>query len=267
MSTLSLGWFSTGRGPGSRALLAAAMESIRSGELDAKIAFVFCNREPGEHEGTDQFMQLVEGYGLPLAYYSSRNFRRNHRGDPDWRIKYDREVMERIKGYRVDLCMLAGYMLIVGPEMCRRYRMLNLHPALPSGPVGTWQEVIWKLIQDRATETGAMVHLATEELDRGPAVAYFSFPIRGGPFDALWTEVEGRSVAEMQAKEGEELPLFKLIRERELARELPLVITTLKAFAQGQMRIEAGQVVDARGSPIQGLCLNEEIEARLVKSG
>jgi phosphoribosylglycinamide formyltransferase-1 len=46
--------------------------------------------------------------------------------------------------------------------------MINLHPAAPGGPTGTWQEVIWQLIEGRAVETGVMMHLVTPELDRGP---------------------------------------------------------------------------------------------------
>src|SRR6266542_1407269 len=41
---LTIGWFSTGRGAGSRKLLAAATSEIASGHLDARIAVVFCNR-------------------------------------------------------------------------------------------------------------------------------------------------------------------------------------------------------------------------------
>ena len=63
---------------------------------------------------------------------------------------------------------MAGYMLISSPAFCRRYAILNLHPALPGDPTGTWQQVIWQLLEDDAAETGAMMHLATAQLDRGP---------------------------------------------------------------------------------------------------
>ena len=56
---LTIGWFSTGRGPGSRKLLAAATNEIASGRLDARIPVVFCNREPGEDENTDLFLDQV----------------------------------------------------------------------------------------------------------------------------------------------------------------------------------------------------------------
>ena len=50
---LRLGWFSTGRGEGSRGLFTCVKDAIDRGELDAEISFVFCNREAGEHAGSD----------------------------------------------------------------------------------------------------------------------------------------------------------------------------------------------------------------------
>ena len=68
--------------------------------------------------------------------------------------------------------------------MCRRYAILNLHPALPAGPTGTWQEVIWQLLEHEATETGAMIHLRQRPVDRGPVISYFRFPLAGEGWDA-----------------------------------------------------------------------------------
>jgi len=55
-----LGWFSTGRDKAARDLLQAVQSSIKSGEIEAEIAFVFCNREPGESQESDLFLKLVE---------------------------------------------------------------------------------------------------------------------------------------------------------------------------------------------------------------
>ena len=46
--------------------------------------------------------------------------------------------MRLIDPFKPDLSLLAGYMLIISPEMCRRYPLINLHPAAPDGPKGTW---------------------------------------------------------------------------------------------------------------------------------
>jgi len=150
-------------------------------------------------------------------------------------------------------------MLIVGKEMCQRYNMVNLHPAAPGGPAGTWQEVIWQLIDSKAEETGVMMHLVTPELDKGPPVTYCTFPIRGEPFDRYWREIEKLAPTSPE-RHSEKNPLFKLIRQYGLTREFPLIIATIKTFSQGKIKITADKrVVDADGRPINGYNLTDEI--------
>lgn len=270
MSPYKIGWFATGRGAGSRALLTTVQEAIAAGRLDARIEFVFCNRGRGETEATDGFLDMVAGYGLPLVTYSYRDYRQQvgaPRPDPmaplpPWRLDYDREVMRLLEGYRPDLCMLAGYMLINGPELSSKYDFLNLHPAAPDGPAGTWQQVIWRLIEAGAATQGVKIHVAIPELDVGATATYCLFPIRGKPFNQLWKEIEGKSVAEIKETQGVENALFKEIRRHGAARELPLVVATLRAFSEGKVRITPDKkVADASGKLIDGYNLTAEIDA------
>ncbi len=264
---LKLGWFSTGRGPGSRGLLQFIQQRIDGGLLDASIRFVFSNREHGEAEGSDAFFKLVDDYHLPLIAFSSGRFARDRGGRlAEHRAAYDLHVRELLRGYDVEVCVLAGYMLIVGPELWRRWPMLNLHPALPDGPTGTWQDVIWQLIGSRASYTGAMVHLANDDLDRGPVVAYFTLPITNPEFDPLWSNIAGRPVSELRHTPGEELALFQRIREEGYQREPYLISETLHALAQGRVQVSDGVVRDAWGQPMEGVCLDEDIERELQRS-
>jgi len=260
-----LGWFSTGRDKAARDLLTVVQQSIALGEIEAEIAFVFCNREPGEAKESELFLKLVKSYGLPLICFSYRKFKAS-RGLIS-RLDYDREVMKQLQGFHPDLCVLAGYMLIVGEEMCQKYNMINLHPAAPGGPKGTWQEVIWQLIDNQAQETGVMMHLVTPELDEGPPVTYCTFPIRGKPFDKYWHKIAGHPLDEIKKRQGENNPLFRLIRKHGLAREFPLIISTLKAFSQGKVKVKDGKAVDAEGRPIKGYNLTKEIGEQLKGGG
>lgn len=253
-----IGWFSTGRDEAARDLLRAVWRSIGEGEIKAEITFVFSNREPREATESDSFFELVGRYQIPLICLSSNGFRESC--GEGWRAKFEKEAMRRLEGFRPELCVLAGYMLIVGEEMCQHYPMINLHPATPGGPKGTWQEVIWQLMEVGAAETGAMMHLVTPQLDEGPPVTYCTFSLRGRPFDRYWDEIKGRSIAEVKSQEGERNPLFREIRRHGLAREFPLIITTLKAFSEGRVRVETGRVVDNNGKEINGYNLTEEIE-------
>jgi phosphoribosylglycinamide formyltransferase 1 len=145
--------------------------------------------------------------------------------------------------------------------------MINLHPALPSGPKGTWQEVIWQLISEQAGVTGVMMHLVTPALDRGPVVSFCRFSIRGPVFEAGWHGIVGRDVEAVKNGEGEQNELFRLIRAQGFKRELPLVVTTIKAFAEGRVRIQAGGVVDRDGNPLPGADLSAEIDAQMNLTG
>ncbi len=260
------GWFSTGRDKAARDLLETAYNSIKQGGIKAEISFVFCNREPDESAQGDLFLKMVKNYGIPLVSFSYQKYKagraNNQPGEtlPQWRLEYDREVMKRLEAFNPDLCILAGYMLIVGKEMCSKFDMINLHPAAPGGPTGTWQEVIWYLIGGKAKETGVMMHLATPELDSGPVVSYCTFPIIGAPFDSYWREIKGQSLNEIKRRQGENNPLFKLIREYGLKREFPLILSTMKAFSQGRVKIINGKVTDFQGKAINGYNLTGEID-------
>ena len=182
---------------------------------------------------------------------------------PPWRLEYDREIIKRLDGFSPDLCVLAGYMLVVGPELCTRYDMINLHPAAPDGPKGTWQEVIWHLIDTGARTNGVMMHLVTPELDRGPVVAYCTFSIRGGAFEGLWQEAE-RYPAGTPESETARKELFDAIRRHGLAREFPLITATIKAFSEGKIKITPDKrVVDTAGREIAGYDLTAEIDRRV----
>jgi len=247
-----IGWFSTGRDKAACDLLEVVLAGIERREIEAELSFVFSNREPGEARESDMFFDLVRDRRIPCICFPFRKFA-GRRSD------YDREVLRRIAGFHPDLCVLAGYMLIVGEEMCQRYNMINLHPAAPGGPSGTWQEVIWKLIEGKAGETGVMMHLVTPELDKGPPATYCTFSIRGEPFDEYWAEIEGHPWSQIKEQQGESYPLFKLIRQYGLAREFPLIVATLKAFSEGRVRVEGGEILGARGRPVEGYDLTDEI--------
>ena len=236
---LRLGWFSTGRGEGSYGLLKAALDAIQSGELNARIEYVFCNRERGQAAGSDRFIAFAESNGIPVITLSSRAFRKEN-GNRPWselREDFDRAAIELIKPFNVDLTVNAGYMLIA-PLLCREHLMINLHPALPDGPAGMWQNVIWELIENRAPETGAMVHIVTEEVDGGPVLSYCRFSTHGPGLDPLWDNVSERTLAEIKEADGEDNALFLRLREMGLVRERPLVVETLKAVSDGRINLE-----------------------------
>ena len=266
-----IGWFSTGRDKAARDLLNAAMTAIDSGEIKARISFVFCSREPGESKESDLFIDKVRSYRIPLEYFSYQKYKSTHekdnaqttKGFVEWRLDYDRQVMSSVNKYNADLYVLAGYMLIVGYEMCRKYNMINLHPAAPGGPTGSWQEVVWQLMTEGASESGVMMHLVTPELDRGPVATYCTFSIKGASSEDKWWQLKDKDISQVKSEQGETNPLFKLIRKEGLKREFPLIIATLKAFSSGRIKVDSGEIVDSSCRIIEGYNLTNEVEKQI----
>jgi phosphoribosylglycinamide formyltransferase-1 len=264
-----IGWFSTGRDEAARDLLQIVVDHISKGAIPAEIRYVFCNREKGESSESDRFIQWVGGMKIPLILLSSKDYLPSLRQKDmeDWRASYHQEVAGRIRNLPVDIIVLAGYMLIVSPAFCEIFPIINLHPAEPKGPKGTWQEVVWTLIEKRAIQTGVMMHLVTKDLDEGPPVTYVTFPIRGPKFNRLWEDfdlkLKGHPFHQLIKEEGEENLLFKEIREHGVRRELPLIVMTLKALAEKRVRVEKGKILDEKGNVVRGICLNKEVEEYL----
>lgn len=265
---MKIGLFSTFIEQDAETLVTAVKDRVRSGEIpDSEIAFIFSNRETEEDPVTDGILTKLSEDPIPLVTFSAAKFkplfreaalrRWKNNNNPalinDWRNEYGVEVMRRLP--QTDIDFLLGDMYIWGTNMCEARNGVNLHPALPDGPKGTWQNVIKRLIKKGESETGVMMHKVTPVLDRGPAVTYCRFPIRGRQFDLLWEQLP---------QDEEELvdhALFRKIREEGFRRETPLVIQTARAFAEGRVRVEGDLIVDGSGQILQeGYDLTSQIE-------
>jgi hypothetical protein len=68
------------------------------------------------------------------------------------------------------------------------------------------------------------------------------------------------------SEEGEDNRLFQAIRSNGVAREVPLVVETLRAFAEGRVSIHDKQVIDAAGTKISAVDLTATIESLVAAS-
>lgn len=113
------------------------------------------------------------------------------RGDyPDASSWWD-GIAARLRALSPDVLVLAGFMRILPPELCREYkgRMLNIHPSLlPRFPgLDTYRRVL--AAGDRWH--GTTVHFVTEDLDAGPRVAQARIRVgRGDDEDTLRARVQ-----------------------------------------------------------------------------
>ncbi len=252
------GWWSTGRDEAAVELLATALEAVDRGRIPGEIGYLFLSMEEGEGPYADEMARMARRRSMEVVRISARGFlpelRRKER--ELWRERYHHEVVERVAPLASDLVVLAGYMWVVSAEACERLDIINLHPAAPGGPAGTWQEVIWQLLEGEADSTGVMMHLVTPELDQGPPVTYCTFPIKGGEFQPLWEQFRHQrdelGMEGVKERYGEEQPLFAKIREEGVKRELPLIVETMAAFARGEVAIREKRLVDGAGHLLPG---------------
>lgn len=91
-------------------------------------------------------------------------------------------LVEKLKELRIDLVVLAGFMVILTGEMVRAYpnAILNVHPALiPSfcGEGAYGLHVHEKALAYGVKVSGATVHFVSEECDGGPIVLQKAVPV------------------------------------------------------------------------------------------
>ena len=85
-------------------------------------------------------------------------------------------LVDKLKEARIDLVVLAGFMVILTQEMVQAYpnAILNVHPALIpafSGPGCYGLHVHERALEYGVKLTGATVHFVSEECDGGPIVS------------------------------------------------------------------------------------------------
>lgn len=250
---LRIAWLTTARGPGSYGALDHVLAEIASG-LPVDIAVVFINRDEGESPATDRLIERVCAAGVPVETVSSVRYRKSVGGErsrpgdtlPAWRFDYDRMVADRLGKYEFSLGVMFGYMLIATPPLFERFPFVNDHPALPDGPVGTYQQVIAQIIERGERESGCMMNVVSGDVDRGPVVSYCRYPTRDKANDDLWQSFSlagGGSI--------EDTALYADIRARGVARERPFMVETLRAIAEHRLtvppdtRLDLTEVVEA----------------------
>src|SRR5690606_14658286 len=130
-------------------------------------------------------------------------------------------VADILARYTFDLGVMFGYMLIATPTLESRFTFINDHPALPDGPVGTYQEVIAELIRTESRESGCMMNLVTADVDRGPVISFCRYSIHDAENEHLWRDPEAIGAANLRSNDLQETALYRDIRRRGVLRERP----------------------------------------------
>ncbi len=158
---ITLGVFASGGGTNFQSII----DNCESGVIDARVAVLISNREDAgaldraRHHGIATEVVPV-GKDLSERFHAA-----------------DRQHVKLLREHGVDLVCLAGYMRRIGTGVLEAFdrAVLNIHPALlPSFPGAHGQR---DAAEYGVRVSGATVHFADEEFDRGPIIIQAAVPV------------------------------------------------------------------------------------------
>ena len=105
--------------------------------------------------------------------------------DYETRAEFNEAFLEKLDSYEVDLVVLAGFLVVIPPEMIAKYRnrIINVHPSLIPSFCGTGfygLKVHEGALSRGVKVTGATVHFVDEGTDTGPIILQKAVCIENG---------------------------------------------------------------------------------------
>ncbi len=167
-SKLRLAIFASGSGSNFEALASACA----SGEIDAEVALMVCDKAGAG------VIERAQRLGVKSLVLSPKSFEN--------KALYEQAILQALEEEHVELICLAGYMRIVTEVLLTAYpeRIINVHPSLL--PAFKGAHAIEQALEYGVKYFGVSVHYVTDELDGG------------GIIDQAAFRYEGRSVSELE---------------------------------------------------------------------
>lgn len=165
---LRIGVFVSGGGTNLQAIL----DAIDNGTItNASVEVVISNNRNA------YALQRAENHGIDAVCISPREF--------EDREQFYHAFMEKTDEYRLDLIVLAGFLVAIPEAMIKKYknRIINVHPSLiPSFcGVGYYGLKVHEAALERGVKiTGATVHYVDEGTDTGPIILQKAVEVRKG---------------------------------------------------------------------------------------
>ncbi len=158
---IRVGVLASGRGSNLQAIIDASESGILKGK--AEVVVVMSDK-------ADAYaLERAKRHGIPGLFVDPARHRR--------RDDYDLDLLGVLRGFKIDLALLAGYMRVVGPVMVEAFehRMMNIHPSLlPSFPGLRVQK---KALDYGARFSGCTVHFVSGGVDAGPIIIQAVVPV------------------------------------------------------------------------------------------
>lgn len=152
--------------------LQAIMDAIDHGAItNARIEVVISNN------ANAYALERAKEHGIEAVCVSPKQFAE--------RTAFNKALLETIDSYKVDLVVLAGFLVVIPPEMIRAYRnrIINIHPSLIPSFCGTGYyglKVHEGVLERGVKVTGATVHFVDEGTDTGPIILQKAVEVQQG---------------------------------------------------------------------------------------
>ena len=151
--------FASGSGSNFKAII----EAKRSGFLSSEICLLISNNS------ACGAVEVAKQYGIDV-FHISRHVYKDIEGD-----EYSGLFISKLKDYKIDLIMLAGYMKKIDSRVIQEYdrRIINIHPAiLPSfGGAGMYGMNVHKAVINSGVKvTGLTIHFVDANYDEGEII-------------------------------------------------------------------------------------------------
>ena len=133
--------------------LADILHRWKSGDLDCEIPCVISNHE--------NLRSMVEWHGIPFHYVPVPR---------DNKEEAFARIMDILQRHRAETIVLARYMQIIPPQMCREYagKLINIHHSFLPSFIGA--NPYMRAYERGVKLIGATCHYVTEDLDEGPII-------------------------------------------------------------------------------------------------
>ncbi len=101
------------------------------------------------------------------------------------RAAFNEDFLKQLNSYHVDLVVLAGFLVVIPPEMIKQYRnrIINIHPSLIPSFCGTGYyglKVHEGVLARGVRVTGATCHFVDEGTDTGPIILQKAVEVKQG---------------------------------------------------------------------------------------
>ena len=105
--------------------------------------------------------------------------------DYESREVFNQELLKAVDAYEPDLIVLAGYLVVIPPEMIKKYknRIINIHQSLIPSFCGTGYyglKVHEAALERGVKVVGATVHFVDEGTDTGPIILQKAVEVQNG---------------------------------------------------------------------------------------